>query len=372
MLVASIPAKFSIPWANSAGGSYINAIPTASQIGITAGAASLTDGFPPTTMQTGGTPPAGPDFNGILKWVTQWAQWQAAGGPVAYDATFQTAIGGYPKGSTVSSATTFGIAWLSTVDSNTTNPDTGGAGWTKAVGWGPYYAQDTGSANALVVSDPAISSAFVGMTLLIKKSAAANTGPINININGWGGANCNWADGSALANGDWPANATAIIEYDGVNMNLLSVMGPTVFVKNVPAANRVFSTSSSTPGSVSNATLSSYALTAGSASFGSQSGALFTFSQAGVYAITSQMLMTVNFTGASNVSFVSQIDKNGVAVASNQVGNWGSSPESASIGVSTTITAAIGDTISLYGSVSNGSFTSGSIDSASLSIVKII
>jgi hypothetical protein len=155
-------------------------------------------------------------------------------------------------------------------------------------------------------------------------------------------------------------------------MNLLSVMGPTVFVKNIPAANRTFTTSSSTPGSISNATLSSYALTAGSARFGSQSGALFTFSQAGVYAITSQMSLTVNFTGTSNVSFVSQIAQNGVGIASNQVGNWGSSPESASIGVSATITAAIGDIISLAGLVQNGAFTSGSINSASINIVKII
>ena len=131
MLAASIPAKFSIPWANSAGVSYINAIPTASQIGITAGAASLTDGFPPTTMQTGGTPPAGPDFNGILKWVTQWGQWQAAGGPVAYDSAFQTAISGYPKGAVVASATTFGVSWMSAVDANATNPDAGGAGWVR-------------------------------------------------------------------------------------------------------------------------------------------------------------------------------------------------------------------------------------------------
>lgn len=147
--------------------------------------------------------------------------------------------------------------------------------------------------------------------------------------------------------------------------------GPGIYAQTIPLANRTFSTSSSTPGSVSNNTLSGYALATATCGFGAQSGALFTFTQAGVYSITSQMSLTVNFTVTSNVSFLSQIDKNGVGVASNQVGNWGSSPESASIGVATVITANVGDTISLYGYVQSGTFTSGSINSATLNIVKI-
>lgn len=132
MLASGIPVKFNIPWANSAGGSFIRGIPQASQIGTQAGAASLTDGFPPVTFSpigAGGTPPFGQDFNGILKQITQWSQWFSVGGPIPFDAAFSTAIGGYPKGALIASAV-FGNYWLCTADNNTTNPDSGGANWT--------------------------------------------------------------------------------------------------------------------------------------------------------------------------------------------------------------------------------------------------
>jgi hypothetical protein len=130
---ASIPPKFNIPWGNSASAPDIRTIPQASQIGVQNCAASLTDGFPPLTFvpsNSGGCPPFGADFNGIFKQVTQWNQWQQMGGPVSYDAGFSTAIGGYPKGATLASATAGpGVTWTSTVDNNTSNPDTGGANW---------------------------------------------------------------------------------------------------------------------------------------------------------------------------------------------------------------------------------------------------
>jgi hypothetical protein len=129
---SAVPPKFPIPWGNSAGSSYIHSIPKTSQIGIQNGAASLTDGFPPLTflpVGAGGAPPFGSDFNGILMQITQWAQWQAAGGPIVYDSAFSSSIGGYPLGAVLSSATP-GNLWFNTVDNNTTDPDTGGAGWT--------------------------------------------------------------------------------------------------------------------------------------------------------------------------------------------------------------------------------------------------
>lgn len=131
MDASSIPAKFPIPWANSAGPSYVRNIPEASQIGIQNGAASLTDGFPPDTFLpegAGGVPPFGQDMNGILKQVSAWCQWQGAGGPVFYDGTFSANIGGYPKGAVIQS-TTPGVFWLNLVDNNTTNPDSSGTNW---------------------------------------------------------------------------------------------------------------------------------------------------------------------------------------------------------------------------------------------------
>lgn len=132
MLASGIPVKYSIPWANSATGGFIRTIPVGSQIGIQAGAASFTDGFPPATFTqvgAGGVPPFGQDFNGILQSLTQWAQWLQAGGPVAWDAAFSAAVGGYPRGAYVASAVTFGYFFQSTVDNNVTNPDAGGANW---------------------------------------------------------------------------------------------------------------------------------------------------------------------------------------------------------------------------------------------------
>jgi len=132
MLASGIPSKFNIPFASSAGAGFIRTIPQASQIGIQNGAASLTDGFPPLCFLSagaGGVSPFGEDFNGVLKQITQWNQWQSAGGPVPYDSAFQAAIGGYPLGAIVSSVTTAGLWWYSQVDSNVSNPDTGGANW---------------------------------------------------------------------------------------------------------------------------------------------------------------------------------------------------------------------------------------------------
>ena len=127
MLLSNLPIKFPIPFANNAGAGYTRAIPQASQTGITPGAASLFDGFPPICFiptTANGIPPAGQDINGILNAITAWNRWQAAGGNVPFDPTFATEIGGYPSGAIVQS-TTPGRLWLNTADNNTTNPDGG-------------------------------------------------------------------------------------------------------------------------------------------------------------------------------------------------------------------------------------------------------
>lgn len=129
MKKTDIPAKFPIPFAANATGGFIRAIPETTADPT---AASLDQGFPPNTfvpVGAGGSPPAGKDFNGILNEATSWDRWLSAGGPVSYDSAFQTAIGGYPIGTVVSSAVFLGNFWLSTADDNVTNPDAAGAGW---------------------------------------------------------------------------------------------------------------------------------------------------------------------------------------------------------------------------------------------------
>ena len=101
---------------------------------------------------------------------------------------------------------------------------------------------DTGTANALVVTEPTISALFVGLTLTVKKSALPNTGATTLNVNGLGATTLVWADGTALASGDWPASVTGIIEYDGTQWNLLSVMGPSVYLRQTSRGIAAYST----------------------------------------------------------------------------------------------------------------------------------
>lgn len=128
MQASNAPSKSAVPFAQSG---TKNAIPVASQIGVTPGAASFTDGFPPLTMTpvaAGGVPPYGADFNGILNFLSAAVRWSQAGGRYEFDSAFATAVGGYPKGAVLSSASGSG-SWQNLADNNTTNPDDGGIGW---------------------------------------------------------------------------------------------------------------------------------------------------------------------------------------------------------------------------------------------------
>lgn len=122
MQTSSQPKLLPVPFAN--GGSKQD-IPNDSQIGITAGRASYTDGFPPLTrtpLAAGGVPPFGTDFNGVLNDITAAIRWSQAGAGYPFDATFNTAITGYPKGARILNSTFDGF-WLNTTDGNSTNPE---------------------------------------------------------------------------------------------------------------------------------------------------------------------------------------------------------------------------------------------------------
>lgn len=126
MKQSDIPSIIQIPFANAAGVGYKNTIPVPSQIGITNGAASYTDGFPPLTMTdlaAGGVPPFGSDFNGILNILSAHDRWVNSGASYPYDSALSAAIGGYPKGAKVINSTGDGF-WFSTSDDNTSDPST--------------------------------------------------------------------------------------------------------------------------------------------------------------------------------------------------------------------------------------------------------
>ncbi len=130
----SSPTRIVLPWAASASGAYSDPVPVPSQILVPgqSGRASWTDGFPPLTFQqraAGGIPPDGRDANGALNQISAGVEWQQAGGPLPYDSTYATAIGGYPLGAVIASLNFPGQYWASTAANNTNNPDTGGANW---------------------------------------------------------------------------------------------------------------------------------------------------------------------------------------------------------------------------------------------------
>ena len=206
MLVASIPYKFSVPWGASATSSYINTIP---ETGVSP-AASQALGFPPATSVpagAGGTPPAIGDFNGALNYETLWTQWLQAGAPVGYDSAFSTAIGGYPNGAILASAT-FGRRWISTVDNNTSNPNTGGANWMYLFWNGAASLNagtDTGSTNYIALTMSGI-TAYSQITGIPVTFQLANniTGASVVNINGIGNASllqggCTLSGGEGVA-----------------------------------------------------------------------------------------------------------------------------------------------------------------------------
>lgn len=120
------PDKILRPWASDGNK---NTIPLNSQVGVVAGAASWTDGFPPLTMTplaAGGIPPSGLDMNGVLHDISAQARWAGAGAGAAFDQTFAdaAAVGGYPKGARVLRRDGTGY-WISQIDDNTTDPEAG-------------------------------------------------------------------------------------------------------------------------------------------------------------------------------------------------------------------------------------------------------
>lgn len=223
MQASNAPSKSPVPFAES--GSK-NTIPVASQIGITPGLASFTDGFPPLTMTplaAGGIPPRGQDFNGILYFLSAATRWQQAGGSYSFDSTFAAAIGGYPKGAVLLAADGQGF-WISTVDSNTANPDTGGAGWAPEFGYGITAVSGLTNANvtlsAAQYSKPVItlSGTLTGNVQIVFPALLKRWLVVN-NTTGAFTVTCKTASGTGVAVAQGSAQD---IWGDGTNINAVS------------------------------------------------------------------------------------------------------------------------------------------------------
>jgi len=88
-------------------------------------------GFPPLTMQSirsGGKPPKGTDFNGVLFDITENISFLCKGGRYQYNAGLSTLIGGYPEGSNLLLDDNV-TEVVSTVAGNQNDPNTDMTGW---------------------------------------------------------------------------------------------------------------------------------------------------------------------------------------------------------------------------------------------------
>jgi hypothetical protein len=130
MQLSSPPTRIPVPFAISG---LKNTIPLTTAGITTPGQASFDVGFPALTMQpttSGGIPPQGQDFNGVLYALSAVARWSCAGGVYGYNSTFanNSNVGGYPKLAILAKSAGTGY-WVNTLDGNTTDPDASGAGW---------------------------------------------------------------------------------------------------------------------------------------------------------------------------------------------------------------------------------------------------
>lgn len=212
MQLSQVPAQLVEAWATG-DSSKTNPIPVPSQQAITPGAASWTDGFPPlcaTPLASGGIPPSKEDMNGGLYQMSAVDVWMCAGGGFPYNSAFQAAIGGYPKGGRVLMASGGGY-WVSTVDNNMTDPDTGGAGWatvdTNAITslTGDVTATGPGSAVATLAASGVVAGSYTGANITVDAK-----GRVTVASNGYTSGN--------NSNGYWEKSPTGRIHQWGTTV----------------------------------------------------------------------------------------------------------------------------------------------------------
>lgn len=149
------PVKIYTAFAQNATAGYITAVPQTTAV---PGAFSWSLGSGPETFippGSGGTAPLGDYFNGLQFQITDNLRWIQAGGWFKYDATFASNIGGYPNQAIILKDDASGF-YVSTVDNNMSNPNTGGANWTVMTPNTYPWSQITGAPSFV------LNSAFTG------------------------------------------------------------------------------------------------------------------------------------------------------------------------------------------------------------------
>lgn len=137
---APAPTNIPSPFAASASAGNINFPIPATPPGSPANLAAWSIGFPPITMQpevSGGLPPFGQDFNGILYTLSGHIYALQAGQPYLWSSSLASLITGYAAGAALGMADGSGL-WLNANAGNVTNPDNDStaAGWVPGISYG--------------------------------------------------------------------------------------------------------------------------------------------------------------------------------------------------------------------------------------------
>lgn len=237
------------------------------------------------------------------------------------------------------------------------------------------YAAAGGTANALTALLTPTPPAYTDGIPVNLRVATTNTGTATLNINGLGALPITTPDGEALAGGEIPKLARFIISN---NTAVLTNPKPST-VSGVGGFQNLVS-SPNTPLALNNVAVAvPWASAANGSVFGTISGSVFTFTVPGMYAITARMQISVTGspTGQFDTALASVIKNNGTGgqitvcqfadsktlVAGTPANSW--------IAGSGAIAAVAGDTLILTGLesiASGGSFTSGQIPAASITI----
>jgi hypothetical protein len=234
-----------------------------------------------------------------------------------------------------------------------------------------------GTPNALTaVLSPAPSAYRDGMPLRLR-TTAGNTGPATLNINGLGNIPITLPDGTALSGNEIPRLAEFIIFG---NAALLINAKPSG-LNGIGGYQNVVS-SLNTPLTLNNVAVAvPWASSASASQFGSIAGSVFTFSVPGRYTITGRMQISVTGTptGQFAAAIGSIIKNNGTGgqITVCQFGDdkalIGGSAVTSYITGSGAIDVIAGDTLILTGLEaisSGGTFTSGNIAAASMTILR--
>lgn len=152
---------------------------------------------------------------------------------ISNDAGFYNAIKGYidtavSAGAVPATTLVNGIGHVSVNPIDAANPIFVGNNDTRV----PAYAADTGTANTYAITVSPSISAYTNGQIFSFKAGNANSGASTLNVDSVGAKTIKKNGGTAnLVSGDIVAGQVCIVEYDGTNFQILSLLGTTAVTK---------------------------------------------------------------------------------------------------------------------------------------------